>query len=113
MQAHQDIVKATGVAPRTMRPPYGAITSSQRSWIKREFGYPTITWSVDPEDWKKPGSSVVASRLINGAAPGGILLVHDIHAPTIDAMPRALDGILAKGYKFVTVTQLISLEGRG
>ena len=109
--ANQIIKTACGVTPRTVRPPYGAITSAQKTWIKAEFGLPSILWSVDPEDWKKPGSSVVASRLINGAKPGGILLAHDIHAPTIDAMPRALDGIRAKGYRFVTVTQLIGLEG--
>lgn len=111
--SHDTIVSATGVAPRTMRPPYGAITSSQKSWIRQEFGYPSILWSVDPEDWKKPGSSVVASRLVSGARPGGILLVHDIHAPTIDAVLPALDQLLAKGFQFVTVTQLIAMDGKG
>lgn len=112
-ESHRLIVAATGVAPRTMRPPYGAISSAQKSWIKSEFGYPSIMWSVDPEDWKKPGSSVVTRRLVDGARPGGILLVHDIHVPSIDAIPSALDQLLAKGYRFVTVTQLIGLEGRG
>lgn len=111
--AHQAIVSATGVPPRTMRPPYGAIRSEQKAWIKSEFGYPSIMWSVDPQDWKRPGSSVVTRRLVSGASPGGILLAHDIHAPTIDAIPSALDQLIAKGYRFVTVTQLISLEGRG
>lgn len=110
---HQAIVSATGVAPRTVRPPYGAVTSEQKAWIKAEFGYPSILWSVDPEDWKRPGVSVVTSRLVSGARPGGILLAHDIHSPTIDAMPSTLDQLLAKGFRFVTVTQLISLEGRG
>jgi peptidoglycan/xylan/chitin deacetylase (PgdA/CDA1 family) len=112
-RAHQAIVSATGVPPRTMRPPYGAITSDQKAWIKAEFGYPSIMWSVDPEDWKKPGVSVVTRRLVSGARPGGILLAHDIHAPTIEAIPSALDQLLAKGFRFVTVTQLIALEGRG
>lgn len=107
------IVAATGVTPRTMRPPYGAITTAQKAWIRKEFGYPAILWSVDPEDWKKPGASVVTSRLVSGAAPGGILLVHDIHAPTIDAMPSAIDQLLGKGLQFVTVTQLIAMDGKG
>ncbi len=111
--AHDAIVAATGVAPRTMRPPYGAITSAQKSWIRRDLGYPTILWSVDPEDWKKPGSSVVTSRLVSGASPGGILLVHDIHAPSIDAMPATVDQLLARGFQFVTVTQLIAMDGKG
>lgn len=108
--AHDMIVEATGVAPRTMRPPGGAITSEQKKLMLREFGYPTILWSVDPEDWKKPGVSVVTSRLLNGASPGGILLVHDLHKSTVDAMPATLDGLLKKGYRFVTVTELILMD---
>ncbi len=108
--SHQAILSATGVAPRTMRPPYGAISKAQKTWIRREFNYPSILWSVDPEDWKRPGSSDVASRLVSGAKPGGILLVHDIHAPTIDAIPSAVDQLKQKGFQFVTVTQLIAME---
>lgn len=111
VSCHQAIVAATGIAPKTFRPPYGAITAAQKQWIKSEFGYPSIMWSVDPEDWKKPGVSVVANRILSQTGPGGIILVHDIHASSIDAMPAALDGLLAKGYRFVTVTQLIALEG--
>ncbi len=108
--AHDQIVEASGVAPMTMRPPGGAIKKEQKELMLRELGYPTILWSVDPEDWKRPGPAVVASRLVNGAAPGGILLVHDLHKPTVDAMPDTLDRLLAMGYEFVTVTELIALE---
>jgi peptidoglycan/xylan/chitin deacetylase (PgdA/CDA1 family) len=52
-----------------------------------EFGYSTIMWSVDPQDWRRPGVSVVTSRLVNGAHPGAIMLAHDIHPPTITAVP--------------------------
>jgi len=111
--AHESIVETTGIAPRSMRPPYGSITRDQKSWIKEEFGYPSVLWSVDPEDWKKPGISVVTSRLVSGARPGGILLVHDIHKPTIDAMPATIDQLIDRGFQFVTVSQLIALEPRG
>ena len=49
------IVEATEVARKTMRRPGGGIDSDQKKLMLREFGYPTIMWSVDPEDWKKPG----------------------------------------------------------
>ncbi len=55
----------------------------------------------------------MTSRLVSGATPGGILLVHDIHASTIDAMPATVDQLLAKGFRFVTVTQLIAMEQPG
>lgn len=104
------IVSTCGVKPRTMRPPYGALRQDQRSWIYKEYGYPTILWSVDPEDWKRPGISVVTSRIVNNTRNGGIVLAHDLHKPTVDAMPGTLDGLLRKGFKFVTVSQLLALS---
>jgi len=73
---------------------------------------------VDPDDWKDPGASVVSSRILNGwkqsggAKPGAILLSHDIHKGTIEAMPATLDALLAKGYQFVTISELLALESR-
>ncbi|MBP6600345.1 MAG: polysaccharide deacetylase family protein [Verrucomicrobiales bacterium] len=108
--AHEQILHETGVAPRTMRPPGGAIKKDQKALMMEELGYPTILWSVDPLDWKRPGPAVVTSRLLNGASPGGILLVHDLHKPTVDAMPSTLDQLLAQGYEFVTISELIELD---
>ena len=109
--ARDSIISICGVKPRTMRPPYGALTTRQRSWIHKEYGYPTILWDVDPNDWKKPGPSVVTSRILNGTRNGSIVLAHDLHKQTIDAMPATLNGLLKKGFKFVTVSQLLSLNG--
>lgn len=107
------VFEAAGYRPQTLRPPYGAVNARVKDLIFSEFGYPTIMWSVDPQDWRRPGVSVVTSRLVNGVRPGSILLVHDIHAPTIEAMPGTLDQILAKGYRFVTVSQLMNIEKAG
>ena len=95
------------------RPPGGNTNAEQTKWVHDDFGYLTILWSVDPNDWKKPGVSVVQRRLISGAHPGAIMLSHDIHAPTIEAVPLVLDTLLAKGYQFVTVSQLINMEQPG
>ncbi len=108
--AHDQIEAATGVPPRTMRPPGGAITKAQKQMVLSEFGYPTVLWSCDPKDWQKPGVSVVTQRLVDGAYPGGILLMHDLHKASIDAVPAALDTLLSRGYRFVTVTELIGME---
>ena len=110
MKTRDAVVRATGVQPRTLRPPYGALLQAQREWIRSEFNYPTIMWAVDPRDWQRPGPSVVASRIIAGTTPGAIVLAHDLHAPTVDAMPATLDGLSKKGYKFVTVSQLLSMK---
>lgn len=107
----QDAIKdASAFTPTLLRPPYGAITSRQRQWIADQFGLTIILWSVDPFDWKRPGASVIAQRILSQVRPGAIVLSHDIHKQTVDAMPATLDGLVAKGYKFVTVSQLIAMN---
>ena len=74
-----------------------------------EFGYDIILWDVDPLDWKRPGPAVVRSRILKETRPGSIVLSHDIHPGTIEAMSSTLDELQAKGFKFVTVSELIDM----
>jgi peptidoglycan/xylan/chitin deacetylase (PgdA/CDA1 family) len=107
----QDAIKdASGFTPTLLRPPYGAITTRQREWIENKFGLNIILWSVDPFDWKRPGASVITQRILTQVHPGAIILSHDIHKQTVDAMPATLDGLIKKGYRFVTVSQLIAMN---
>src|SRR6266568_3039766 len=103
------IKNATGVRPTLLRPPYGSITARQKRWIHNEFGYQIILWDVDPYDWKRPGPSVVCNRILKETRPGSIVLSHDIHPGTIVAMPSTFDQLQAKGFKFVTVSELIRM----
>jgi peptidoglycan/xylan/chitin deacetylase (PgdA/CDA1 family) len=112
-RSHEALTAMTGVAPRMYRPPYGGITARQKQWIMSEFGYPTILWSVDPEDWRTRSATMTHNRIVSQTKPGAIILVHDIHASSIDAMPSTLDDLLAKGFRFVTVSQLIAMSGGG
>lgn len=109
-QSEDAMLAAANYRPHLIRPPYGAINTRIKELMFAEFGYSTIMWSVDPQDWRRPGVSVVTSRLVNGAHPGAIMLAHDIHPPTIEAMPAMFDQLLAKGYQFVTVSQLLNME---
>ena len=107
----QNAIKdASGYTPVLIRPPYGAITARQKEWIEKQFDLSVIIWSVDPFDWKRPGASVIEQRILAGARPGAIVLSHDIHKQTVDAMPATLDALAAKGFKFVTVSQLIAMN---
>ena len=103
------ITKACGVRPTLMRPPYGSLTQRQKRWIHEEFGYRTILWDVDPLDWKRPGAKVVKNRIVAQTRAGSIVLSHDIHPGTIEAMPETLNELEAKGFKFVTVSELIAM----
>jgi peptidoglycan-N-acetylglucosamine deacetylase len=103
------IENATGAKPTLMRPPYGSITARQKRWINDEFGYQIILWDVDPLDWKRPGPTTVCNRIVKETRPGSIVLSHDIHPGTIDAMPATLNQLETKGFKFVTVSELIQM----
>jgi peptidoglycan/xylan/chitin deacetylase (PgdA/CDA1 family) len=110
LQQTDDAIKnATGKRPTLMRPPYGSITSREKRWIHDEFGYNIILWDVDPYDWRRPGPAVVRARILKETRPGSIVLSHDIHPGTIEAMPSTFDELQAKGFKFVTVSELIRM----
>ena len=110
LQQTDDAIKnATGKRPTLMRPPYGSITAREKRWIHDEFGYDITLWDVDPYDWKRPGPAVVRARILKETRPGSIVLSHDIHPGTIEAMPSTFDELEARGFKFVTVSELIRM----
>ena len=110
LQRTDDAIKsATGKSPTLLRPPYGSITEREKRWIHDEFGYDIILWDVDPLDWKRPGPAVVRNRILKETRPGSIVLSHDIHPGTVEAMPSTFDQLEAKGFKFVTVSELLGM----
>ena len=110
------IEAAIGKRPTLMRPPFGSYTKAQGKWFHDEMGFTTVLWDVDPEDWHDPGPSVVIDRVLNGwprstgVRKGSIVLSHDIHKGTVEAEPELIDKLIAKGYKFVTVSELIAMN---
>ncbi len=109
-KTHQAVLGATGVTMKLLRPPYGALTENMRRWTYQTFGYRTILWDVDPLDWKVRDAARVQSEILGHARAGSIVLAHDIHKSTVDAMPETLDALAAKGFKFVTVSELIAMD---
>lgn len=110
-RTHDAIIKACGVTPTLYRPPYGASRLSQRKRIHDSFGYLSILWDVDPLDWQPPrNSQKVHDRILAQTRAGSIILCHDIHETTVDAMPATIADLKARGFQFMTVTQLIDLE---
>lgn len=109
-KTHEVITRTAGVEPKVMRPPYGAFTERQRRWSHGEFGYKCILWDVDTLDWKHRNAARVTGEIMQQTRPGSIILTHDIHKSTIDAMPSTLDGLKAKGFKLVTVSELLAMD---
>lgn len=104
------IKNATGFAPKVMRPPYGAVNANIVSLMKSRYGMPTIMWDVDTRDWQHPGVSVVINRAVGQARPGSIILLHDIHESTLRAVEGVVTGLQARGFRIVTVSQLLALN---
>ncbi len=109
-KTHQAVLNATGVSMKVMRPPYGALNEPQRRWTNANFGYKIILWDVDPLDWKYRDASRVENEILGHAKAGSIILSHDIHKSTVDAMPSTLDALVAKGFSFVTVSELLAMD---
>jgi peptidoglycan/xylan/chitin deacetylase (PgdA/CDA1 family) len=109
-RTHAIVKQSTGVEIKTFRPPYGNFTVRQRAWAFATFGYKTILWDVDTLDWQHRNPAKTEAIALAQTRPGSIVLQHDIHKATVDAMPATLDGLVAKGFKFVTVTELLAMD---
>jgi peptidoglycan-N-acetylglucosamine deacetylase len=102
----------TGFTPCLWRPPYGAVNGPLLS-LARSLGLLTIMWDVDPSDWKLPGVGAIYSNVIDHAHNGAIVIQHFGGGPryqTLAAVPKEISTLRARGYRFVTVAQLLGLQ---
>ncbi|MFG2005814.1 polysaccharide deacetylase family protein [Spirillospora sp. NPDC048911] len=101
-RTNQAIQAASGVRPTMFRPPYGATNGR----VGRAVAMPQIMWSVDTLDWQH--HSVSTNIRIGTREPqaGGIVLYHDIHEASVEAIPQVLSGLKRRGFTFVTVSEI-------
>ena len=90
-----------------LRPPYGQITAGTEG----EITVPMMKWSVDPRDWESRDADKVTEAVLSAAAPNSIILLHDIYPTSVEAALRVVDALAAQGYWFVTVEELLRLNG--
>ena len=101
------ITAAGGDENAYIRAPYGNANKTVKSVVTA----PLIYWSVDPEDWKYRNAETVRSNIEAGVFDGAIILVHDIYKTSVDGALAAIDDLLAEGYEFVTVQDLLLRRG--
>ena len=104
------IKAATGFRPCLFRPPDGLVSAStsRAAW---SLGMSNILWDVDPRDWSNPGSGAIYSRVVGAAHPGAIVVMHDgggNRSQTVAALPKIISTLKGRGYRLVTVTQLLN-----
>ncbi|TWS95512.1 polysaccharide deacetylase family protein [Streptococcus sp. sy018] len=97
--AVKDIV---GEGTKLVRPPYGA----DNDLVKAALKLPPVMWTIDTYDWQNRNPSMILENVKNGLEPGSVILMHDIHQTTIEALPAVLDYLTEQGYKFVTISDL-------
>ena len=90
-----------------LRPPYGLITPGTEGQIT----VPMVKWSVDPRDWESRDTAKVVQAVLQSAEPNSIILLHDIYPTSVEAALQVVDTLQAEGYWFVTVEELLRLNG--
>ena len=105
-QTNNAIKQAVGTKPNIIRPPYGAFNRAVLEQF-RQRGMSAVVWSVDTRDWADRNSEIVCSRAVAGARNGAVILMHDIHPTSVNAVPCILNSLKQQGYSFVTVQNLI------
>ncbi|WP_028543545.1 polysaccharide deacetylase family sporulation protein PdaB [Paenibacillus taiwanensis] len=106
--AHQMLSEITGKEPNLIRMPNGDFDKRVLR-IAEQLNYKVIQWDTDSLDWKNIGADNITKRVIDRAHPGDIILMHasDSSKQTHLALPAIIDQLRAKGYEFVTVSELI------
>jgi len=103
------IQQVTGVKTKLIRTPNGDFNERVLTCLNN-MGYTVIQWNTDSLDWKNPGINNVRDRVLKRAVPGDIILMHasDSSKQIPQALPQIIDGLRAKGYHFVTVSELLT-----
>ena len=108
MDSTQSLITAAGGSESAyIRPPYGNANDT----VKSVATVPLVYWSVDPEDWKYLNADTVHLNILAGSYDGAIILVHDIYKTSVNGALAAIDDLLAAGYEFCTVEELLLRRG--
>ena len=101
------LIKACGQAASVARAPYGDGNSDIYNTVNKPF----FMWSLDTEDWKLMDEDADYSAVMNGdLTDGTIILMHDIHEPSVKAALRLIPDLIAQGYKLVTVSEMAAAK---
>ena len=98
---------ACGSRPTVARTPYGAQDDTVLSYV----GFPCFMWNIDTLDWKTMNADSTYNTTMDNVTDGDIVLMHDIHQPSVEAALRIIPALIEEGYKLVTVSELAKAKG--
>lgn len=100
------IKKATGFTPLLFRPTYGGYTDLLKSYTDLKF----VLWDVDSRDWQVKTKSKILQNVLPNVKSGSIILMHDNHEYSLNALDDVISNLKKQDYKFVTVSELLELK---
>lgn len=98
---------ATAKYPTLYRPPYGSYNKT----VLNAVPMAAVMWSVDTLDWKTRNAAKTLASVKKDTKDGSVILMHDIHYQTSQAVESVVRWLLKQGYQLVTVSELISHGG--
>ena len=103
------IEKVTGRKVTLFRPPFGDYNDKVITCAE-ELGLYPIQWDVDSLDWKDLSADKIAARVLKRVKSGSIILMHNNGLHTVESLPLIFEPLLANGYEFVRIDDLIYKE---
>ena len=101
------VKKMVGYDITLLRPPYGAISEKMRKKLK----HPMVLWNTDTLDWKSKNTKAIMKEIKKNVKDGGIILMHDIHPTTVEALKKVLPWLVKNDYDILTVSELAKRKG--
>lgn len=90
------------------RPPRGEYSERTLCMVS-QLGYTSVMWSFAHRDWlvdDQPPVNVTYQRIVDGTHPGAILLLHSVSSSNTEALPRVIDTLRERGYRFGSLTEV-------
>lgn len=106
-KTNRAIAAAADVTPVFARPTYGNVNQTVRDAVPM----PLINWSIDTRDWENRNAQMIRRNIMNNVQDGDIILMHDIHRPTVQATEIVIPELIEKGYQLVTLSELFEYKG--
>jgi peptidoglycan/xylan/chitin deacetylase (PgdA/CDA1 family) len=104
----QAALAGVGVQAKFLRPPYGSVDAM----VRQTANMPLILWNVDAQEWRPAMTpETMAASVISQTRPGAIILMHDPKPITAAALPLVIEGLRQRSFRFVTVEQLLRIDG--
>ena len=107
-KTNEAVKRVTGVTPELVRPPYG----SNNKTVLETIGAPAILWNIDTLDWKTHDPEKIYDEVVGKVKDGDIVLMHDIHDDTAEAVEKIIPELMDRGYQIVTVSELALYKGK-